>query len=249
MNMFSRISISKMFSVLLVVMFLLTEVHPAQAELLASPLYASGTFLWAKSMGGTSSDFANGIAVDSSGNVYTTGSFSGTADFDPGTGTADLTSAGSGDIFVSKLDSSGDFVWTKSMGGMDYDEGRSIAVDSSGSVYTTGYFQGTADFDPSVGTANLTSTGSDQIFVSKLDSSGDFVWAKSMGGTSDDGGSSIALDLSGNVYTTGGYYSTTADFDPDGAGTANLTNAGGYDIFVSKLENRVYKLFLPLILR
>jgi CSLREA domain-containing protein len=236
--MFAKRSISRMFSVLLIVIFLLTSVLPAQAESLASPLIVSGDFLWAKSMGGTSSEYGYGIAVDSSGNVYTTGVFGGTADFDPGAGTANLTSTtGSWDIFVSKVDSSGNFVWAKSMGGTDYDWVYGIAVDSSGDVYTTGYFTGTADFDPDdVDTADLTSAGFSDIFVSKLDSNGDFVWAKSMGGTSNDWGRGLALDSSGNVYTTG-HFTDTADFDPDVVDTADLVSAGGDDIFVSKLDS------------
>ena len=125
-------------------------------------------FLWAKSMGGTLTEIGLGNAVDGSGNVYTTGYFEGTADFDPGAGTANLTSAGSSDIFVSKLDANGNFLWAKSMGGTASDIGYSIAVDGSDNVYTTGYFGGTVDFDPGAGTASLTSAGGLDIFVSKL---------------------------------------------------------------------------------
>jgi hypothetical protein len=191
---------------------------------------------WAKSIGGSSADIGYSTAVDSSGNVYTTGSFQGTVDFDPGAGVANLTSAGSTDIFVSKLDSNGNYVWAKSIGGVTADTGRSITLDSLGNFYTTGSFQGTVDFDPGVGTANLTSTGSDDIFISKLDSSGNYVWAKNVGGVSAEAGNSIAFDASGNVYTTGSFQGTV-DFDP-GAGTANLVStAGNPDIFVSKLDS------------
>jgi len=198
-------------------------------------LDAAGNFLWAKNIGGTSDDHCNSIAVDGSGNVYTTGSFRGTVDFDPGAGTSNLTSAGNSDIFVSKLDAAGNFGWAKNMGGTNFDEGNSIAVDGSGNVYTTGYFRGTADFDPGVGTNNLTSEGYFDIFISKLDVAGNFVWAKSMGGSFQDEGYSIALDGSGNVYITG-YFQGTVDFDP-GAGTSNLTSAGSRDIFNSKLDS------------
>src|SRR3990172_3253311 len=72
---------------------------------------AQPSFILAKQMGGTSKDYGTSIAVDGSGNVYTTGVFAGTADFDPGSGTFNLTSAGSYDIFISKLDASGNFLW------------------------------------------------------------------------------------------------------------------------------------------
>ena len=204
-------------------------------DVFVSKLDSSGNFLWAKSFGGTSSDHGYSIAVDSSGNVYTTGNFNGTVDFDPGAGTSNLTSAGNADVFVSKLDSSGNFLWAKSFGGTSFDISYSIAVDSSGNVYTTGYFSGAADFDPGAGTTTLTPAVGPDVFVSKLDSSGNFVWAKSFGGTSSDYGYSIAVDSSGNVYTTGPF-TGAADFDP-GAGTTTLTSAGSFDVFVLKLTS------------
>jgi len=187
---------------------------------------------WAKAMGGYFSDIGQSIALDGSGNVYTTGYFRGIADFDPGAGVTNLTSAGSYDIFISKLDASGNFVWAKAIGGLTNDLVFSIALDGSGNVYTTGSFEGTVDFDPAAGFYNLTSVGNADIFISKLDASGNFVWANAMGGTDMENGYSIALDGSGNVYTTG-VFAGTADFDP-GTGVANLTSAGFYDIFVAK---------------
>lgn len=204
------------------------------AEIFISKLDASGNFVWAKQLGGTSHDEGLSIAVDGSGNVYTTGFFWGTADFDPGTGTHYLTSAGGHDIFVSKLDAAGNYVWAKRMGGISIDVGNAIAVDASGNVYTTGFFWGTVDFNPGTGTYNLTSIGTADIFVSKLDASGNFVWAKQMGGTGNNYGQAITIDASGNVYTTGWFEGLT-DFDP-GNGFYKLTPVGDYDIFVSKLD-------------
>ena len=198
--------------------------------------FSQGTkFEWAKGIGGTSYDIGYSITTDASGNIYTTGYFNGTVDFDPGGGTFNLTSVGGMDIFISKVNSSGDFLWAKGIGGTSDDYGKSITTDESGNVYTTGYFQGTADFDPGLGTFNLTSAGGEDIFISKLNSSGDFLWTKRLGGTSDDASSSITTDGSGNVYTTGSFYETV-DFDP-GSSTFNLTSAGYGDIFISKLNS------------
>jgi len=157
--MFAKKIISPIFSYLLILVFLLMGVLPVQAESLTGPLHANGDFVWAKGMGGTGVDEGGSIVADSSGNIYTTGVYQGTADFDPGISTTNLTSAGSSDIFITKLDSSGNFVWAKSMGGAGDDFGKGIVLDS-GNVYIVGDFQGTADFDPSTGTTNLTSAGS-----------------------------------------------------------------------------------------
>ena len=215
--------------------FNLTTVSSGYRDTFVSKLDSDGNFLWAKSMGGASDDGGQSIIEDSSGNVYTMGYFWGTADFDPGVGTLNLTSSGNKDIFVSKLGGNGDFAWAKSMGGMNSDEGHSIAIDSSDNIFITGDFTGIVDFDPGAGTANLTSAGNRDTFVSELDNNGGFVWAKSVGGTDQDLGYGIAADSSNSIYTTGSF-SGTADFVP-GAGTFNLTSAGNSDIFVSKLQS------------
>jgi hypothetical protein len=201
-------------------------------------LDASGNFIWAKSFGGINNDEGMSITVDASGNVYTTGYFQNSVDFNPGAGTANLTSVGNQDIFVQKLDASGNFIWAKTFGSSSQDVGYSIAADASGNVYSTGVFLGTADFDPGAGTVNLTAAGAMDIFVHKLDASGNFVWAKSFGGIDYDWVNSIALDASGNVYTTGSFYGNfdeMIDFDP-GAGSAILIPVGGDDVFVQKLD-------------
>jgi phage-related tail fiber protein len=195
---------------------------------------ASGNYIWAKSMGGTGSDIGYALAVDASGNSHITGYFSGTADFDPGAGTQNLSSAGNTDIFLAAYDASGNYVWAKRTGGTTNDISTALAVDASGNSYITGSFTGTADFDPGVGTQNLSSAGNDDIFLAKYDASGNYVWAKSLGGTGNDIGNALALDASGNTYITG-YFTSTADFDP-GAGTQTLSSAGNADIFLAKYD-------------
>jgi hypothetical protein len=213
-------------------------------NLFISKLDSNGNFVWAKSMGGDSYDYVGGIAIDASGNIYTTGTFRGTVDLDPSlTGTTNRVSAGGTDIFISKLDSNGNLVWAKSIGGTGDENSRDLAIDASGNIYTTGSFQGTVDFDRRLtGTTTLTSAGSDDIFINKLDSSGNFVWAKAVGGANSDGAAGLAIDLTGNVYTTGyynsGYFgSTSVDFDPSLTETANFVSAGNSDIFISKLDS------------
>lgn len=196
---------------------------------------ASGKFIWAKGIGDVGVDNAYGVAVDASGNVYVAGSFSGTVDFDPGAGTQNLTSAGGTDIFVLKLNSAGDYVWARGMGGPTDDYAYGLTVDASGNPFTTGYFTGIADFDPSAVSKILASTGKADIFISKLTSSGNYAWAKRMGGTDEDQGLAITSDASGNVYATG-FFSDKAEFN-DGASFYNLTAVGVKDIFIEKFDN------------
>ncbi len=204
------------------------------ATLLVSSVLNAQNFEWVNQMGGPTYDTGTSITVDASGNIYTTGQFQGTIDFDPGAGTSILTSSGQSDIFVQKLDSSGNFIWAKQMGGAYNDYGHSLVVDNDGNVITTGFFNGTVDFDPGTGTSNLTSAGFVDVFVQKLDANGSFLWAKRIGGPSNVNSKSIALDDSGNIYIAGSFEGTV-DFDP-GGGVKNLASAGGYDIFVQKLS-------------
>jgi hypothetical protein len=201
-------------------------------------LDTNGNLVWAKQLGGTQADNGKSIALDAAGNVYTSGHFRGTADFDPAAATFAITPTSVlYDAYVSKLDPSGNFLWAKNMGGTGDDLGQAIAIDPFGNVLTTGYFNGTADFDPGSGTFDLIAGGSQaDIFISKLDAAGNFLWAKGIGSTGPypNFGRAIATDVSGNVYTTGGFEGSV-DFDP-GAGVFNLTTAGDDDIFISKLS-------------
>ena len=204
-------------------------------------------FKWAKQTGGSESGYdKKPIAVDAEGNVYTTGSFTGKVDFDPGPGVFYLSSVNTSpvggqvqDMFVSKLDAAGNLIWVKQMASEYYTRSNSLTIDAQGNVYTIGEFTGSVDFDPGVGTFYLTSAFySFDMFVSKLDSCGNFVWAKQIGGITNDHvyGNSITLDAEGNVYTTGNFDGNAVDFDP-GAGVYILNaNTGIESIFVSKLN-------------
>jgi hypothetical protein len=202
---------------------------------------ASGNYIYAKRMGGPEQDEGYGIGIDASGNIYITGSFKQTVDFDPGASLANLTSQGSWEIFLAKFDASGNYIYAKSMGGAGEDIALGISVDGPGNAYITGYFTGMADFDPGNSTANLTSAGASDIFIGKYDPSGNYLYAKRMGGTNYSFGESITADISGNVFITGTFYGT-ADFDP-GAGVVNLATAGEGDVFIAKYSatgNYVY---------
>jgi len=139
-----------------------------------------------------------------------------------------ITSSGSYDVFVAKLDSNGNWQWAKQAGGSSVDYGRGISVDSSGNSYVTGYFQGTASFGP----YTITSSGRWDVFVAKLDSNGNWQWAKQAGGSMSEIGFGISVDSSGNSYITG-WFQGTASFGP-----YTITRSGGpVDVFVAKLDS------------
>lgn len=199
-------------------------------------LSSSGDFNWALNFPTSGSSSGYDIAINSLGEVYFAGGFFGSMEFDASGAGFSVSSFGSSDGFLAKYSSTGSFVWAKTIGGVEGDFSSAIELDLSGNVYVTGGFQETADFDPNAGVYNLFSAGSRDVFVWKLSSDGDFIWAKRFGGTSHDAGGLIDVDSSGNVYTTGRYRSTPADFDP-GIGVANISSNGAHDIYISKLDS------------
>lgn len=156
-------------------------------------------------------------------------------DFDPGAGSALLSTNGSYDAFVASYTSAGAFNWAKRVGGTLDDQGMGIVSNGSGDIFVTGGFKGTnVDFDPGVGSFPLTASDKD-IFILKLDAAGNFGWAKKIGGGAEDVGVDMALDPLGNLCITG-VFEGSVDFDPDG-GVVLLAGQGGYDIFVGSYSN------------
>lgn len=194
------------------------------------------SFLWAKGIGTTGVDQGTKVKVDAAGNVYTTGFYIGTADFNPGAGVFNMTSNTTTwyDVFITKFDASGNFIWAKSIGGSLNDVPFSLELDNSNNLLISGYFYGTVDFDPNAGVANLVSAGNEEPFILKLTDQGNFVWAKRLGGAQNERANGVAVDASDNVYVTG-VFSVAGDYDP-GAGTTTLTPVGGQDCFIVKLD-------------
>ncbi len=195
----------------------------------------AGTLLWIKQIGGTT--IANNVepfrmALDASGNIHVAGSFEGSnVNFNPD-GIHNLSSNGSEDIFVLKLTNDGNFTWAKRAGGTLSDIGIGIAVDNNSNVLVTGYFTGTANFNPS-GTANLTAINQEDAYLLKFDATGIFQWVKQFGGTNLVAGNRIVCDNNNNIYMQGGFYGS-ANLNPDGV--LNVTSGGAEDGFVVKLQ-------------
>jgi hypothetical protein len=185
----------------------------------------TGSYLWSKRFGDVSGSKGYAVAVDSYNNIFLTGLFAGTVNFGGGT----LTSSGNTDIFLSKFSPAGNHLWSKRFGGYTYDSGNAVAVDNSGNVVLTGYFQGAADF----GGGPLTSTGGKDIFIAKFSSTGSHLWSERTGGTYDQEATAISVDGSGNIIVTGPFRNNV-DF---GGGPLYTYGYLYSDIFIAKLSS------------
>lgn len=186
-------------------------------------LDTNGNFLWNKRFGDAANQTSTSIAVDAAGNAVITGTLNGAADFGGGV----LTSAGLGDVFIAKLDSSGNHLWSKRFGDASDQLGTGVATSPTGNVVVTGYLSGGA---LSFGGANLINQGGNDAFLVQLDPAGNHLWSRLGGGPSNQSGLSVAVDPAGNVGMTG-YLAGTADF-----GGGVLTGLGLADIFIAKYD-------------
>jgi len=181
-----------------------------------------GGYVWSRSMGGSGQDFANGVAVDGSGNVVVTGYFEQSVNFGGGT----LSSAGLRDVFVAKYSgTTGGYLWAKQLGGSGSDSGNGVAVDGSGNVVLTGSFSGSVNF----GGGAIAGLDID-VYVAKYDTNGGYVWAERFGDIYNQFGNAVAVKGASNIAVTG-FFQGNVDF---GGGTQ--TNAGNSDIFLLNLE-------------
>jgi hypothetical protein len=160
-------------------------------------------FQFVKKGGGSSSDYAYSTCVDNAGNVYVTGCYKGAGTFD----NINLTSKGLLDIFIAKYNSSGTLLWCKTAGGTGNDEGDRIFVTADGSVYVAGTIIGSATFDWIVAVVNGGAFAGEDLFLTKLNSQGEFQWVKTFGSPSQDWIDDVTL-LDNNFYFTGHYYGT-----------------------------------------
>ncbi len=190
---------------------------------------------WVDAIGGSGNEVVQSTVVDASGNVYIAGSFEGVVNFNPNGTTTNLTSFGLKDAFFGKYTTAGVLVWVKQLGAAEVDEVYALAVDGT-NVYVAGYYNGTVNFNPGGTAANLTASGSNDIFYGKyLSFNGTLVWANVHGSTGFDAAVSIKVDGSANVYVTG-YFNGTVDFDASAAFN-NKVSAGSDDIFLMKLSS------------
>lgn len=193
-------------------------------------------FEWVISNQGTYLVTTYSMSMDSSGNIYTIGSFTGQVDFDPNPSTAHILTSdpNNNSYFIQKLDSNGNFLWVQTVN-FKYGSLRKVQIALDGSIYITGSFKDTVDLDPGYMVYNLVSQGGWDVFMLKLSANGNFIWAKSFGGSNDDVWGSLRVDVLGNVFSHGSFKGI-ADFDP-GPGTFFLDSQKGQSAFIQKLDH------------
>lgn len=199
-----------------------------------------GNLLWAHSFGSNPDhEIGNDIAIDVSNNCYVTGKFTNTVDFDPDTGVDNRTSVGNNDVFIMKLNEDGKIQWVNTFGGISSDIGRQLAIDKYNNIFLAGTFNQTVDFDSGIDSLPLTSNGSNDIFLQKLDSNGHLLWVKTLGGSGSDGVNSMLLDQLGNLYLSGPFRDTV-NFDID-TGITNMYSSGvQFDAYLVKYSHCGY---------
>lgn len=198
-----------------------TLMSKGKSDIFVAKYDSLGTLKWVKRFGGEKNDECNGIACDINDNIFITGTFEELSYFD----NTLVNSNGRLDVFVAKLDTSGKVIWIKQSGGGDEDAAKALVVDSSGSVFVTGCFAGTAQF----GSKIFTSRGRADIFLLKYDYMGNIQWAKQAGAEGWDKGNAVTLDDSGDVYIAGSF-SGKAAFDS----TKIVSKTNSTDVYVAK---------------
>ena len=202
-------------------------VKATHSDPFVAQLSSSGTFSWVTAAVGSGYNAGYALAFDKNGDSYLAGQFIKTLTL----GTHKLTAKGSLDLFVAKVDSSGSFVWATAAGGSSLAKPQGIAVDSAGNTFVTGLFGGAVTF----GGTTLTAKGTDDIFVARLDSKGNFAWAVQAGSPStgtavQESGAAVALDGKGGVVVVGGF-EASASF-----GSKTLHALGSLDMFIARLD-------------
>ncbi len=169
-----------------------------------------GNLLWTKQFGTSESDISSGVATDSNGNVYISGSTSGSLNGG--------TNAGSGDAWIAKYDTQGNLLWTEQLGSSGRDDSNGVATDSNGNVYISGF---------TYGSLSGTNAGSGDAWVAKYDAQGNLLWTEQLGSSKDDFSEGVATDSNANVYISGYTY-----------GSLNGTNAGITDAWIAKYDGQ-----------
>eukprot|EP00053_Salpingoeca_punica_P020724 m.212262 g.212262 ORF g.212262 m.212262 type:complete len:485 (-) comp19943_c0_seq1:337-1791(-) len=201
------------------------SVNTGNQDAFVAKYSSSGALVWVRLLGGTSTDQGNGVATDAAGNVFVTGdTFSATLN-------GSNANAGDQDAFLAKYSNNGTLLWVRLLGGNGSDGGGSVATDSAGNAFLTGYtFSATLN--------GSTNAGGQDAFVAKFSNNGTLMWVRLLGGSGNDVGSSVATDSAGNINVAGFTNSATLN---------GSTSAGSTDAFIAKYDNNGSRLWVRLL--
>lgn len=193
-------------------------------------------YQWTRTVGGAGNELARGVHIDAVGDVYVVGSFEGTVDFDPTSGTDLRTAQGGADAFLTKYTPNGGYAWTRVFAGSGSSVAASVDLAPDGSIYIAGNFDGSIDLNPGAGVDQHTAVGGQDFFVVKLSAAGDFVWGRTIGGNGSDEAYRIAVDVNGDCVVVGGFM-YVVDFDPTSGADIRTGRGSSRDIFALKLTS------------
>lgn len=196
----------------------------------------AGNYIWATTLGEPGGNVIPlAIEVDALGDIIVTGYFTNTVDFDPGPGTAIGVSAAE-DIFITKLDGNGTFLWKNTYFATDYERGVDVVTDADRNIYISGKIGSQPiDFDTGPSTYYVNGIGNFDVYIHKLTPAGDLVWAYASGGGGPDLVNSMEIGSDNNLYLTGTF---NGSFDADFSANTSVINGtpGSLSIFVVKLD-------------
>ncbi len=194
-------------------------------DVFVGKLNQGGNWIWARTCGGISDDWSYRVTTDASCNIYIAGLFRSSASFGPHHLTA--IEGAYAEVFVAKLNDVGIWLWARQAGGYNVIGCNDLALDSDGNLHVTGGFSGQAKF----GTITKHSSGSNDIFVAKINSTGTWLAVQTAGGPGFDIAYALAIDSDNNIYVTG-YFTLNSTFGNNPV----LYSQGGKDIFVARMS-------------
>lgn len=219
------------------------------SDLILAKYDATDHLVWVKHAGsGQNTTQIEALKADASGNIYVTGDFFGTVDFDPAHPGTQVRNSSLKDGFIARFDASGNLTWVRQIKGSDGDQGNGLDIDPSGNIVVTGYtangqFAGNVSFEDA-GQQNVSVAlyGQYDAFVAKYTANGDLLWAKTMGSVVNDFGNCIVTDAGGNIYV-GGYYTDTFRVDNMPLSSVPLANNGAFFVKLNASGGYVWSKF------